>query len=190
MRRLTLVLGGARSGKSRFAEGLAGQKSQPTYIATAENTDPEMNERIARHRDQRGARWRTIEAPLDLVGALRQADGPRSFTLIECLTVWINNLMYHGKDVSAEVEHLCASLAGAKGHVVIVSNEVGLGIVPDNALARHFRDEAGRANQAIAAVSDEAVFIAAGLPVTLKKRKPGPAPRRARSKAKGRGRKG
>ncbi|MGE0239157.1 MAG: bifunctional adenosylcobinamide kinase/adenosylcobinamide-phosphate guanylyltransferase [Parvibaculaceae bacterium] len=189
MKRLTLVLGGARSGKSRYAEGLARRHvGQPTYVATAEITDAEMDARIARHRAERGGRWRTIEAPLDLTGALRQAGGPRSFTLVECLTVWINNLMYHEKDVAAEVERLCASLAGAEGHVVVVSNEVGLGIVPDNALARRFRDEAGRANQAVAAICDEVVFIAVGLPMTLKK--PGPGAKRARSRGKGRGHKG
>jgi adenosylcobinamide kinase/adenosylcobinamide-phosphate guanylyltransferase len=189
MRRVTLVLGGARSGKSHYAEGLARcLKGQPTYIATAEIIDDEMRERIARHRKDRGDEWRTIEAPLDLIAALRRADGPQAFTLIECLTVWVNNLIYHGKDVGREVEHFCASLAGCTGHVVIVSNEVGLGIVPDNALARRFRDEAGRANQAIADVADEVVFVTAGLPMMLKK--PRPAARRARSKAKARGRRG
>jgi adenosylcobinamide kinase/adenosylcobinamide-phosphate guanylyltransferase len=189
MRRVTLVLGGARSGKSHYAEGLARRPGgQPTYIATAEITDAEMRERIARHREDRGVRWRTIEAPLDLVTALLQADGPKSFTLIECLTVWINNLIYHGKDVAGEVENFRTSLAGNKGHVVIVANEVGLGIVPDNALARRFRDEAGRANQAIADVADEVVFVAAGLPMMLKK--PRPAAKRAEPKAKARGRRG
>jgi adenosylcobinamide kinase/adenosylcobinamide-phosphate guanylyltransferase len=183
MRRITLVLGGARSGKSRYAEGLALRcKGQPTYIATAEITDDEMRERIARHRAERGTKWRTIEAPIDLIAALRQADAATSFTLVECLTVWINNLLYHDKDVAAEVERLCASLAGAKGHIVIVSNETGLGIVPDNALARRFRDEAGRANQAIAQVADEVVFIVAGLPMRLKK--PKPEAQRARLKGK------
>lgn len=189
MRRITFILGGARSGKSRHAEGLArGHKGKPAYVATAEITDEEMRERIEHHRAERGPKWRTIEAPLDLTAALREADAARSFTLVECLSVWINNLMYHGRDVAAEVERLCEMLGGVKGHVVIVSNEVGLGIVPDNALARRFRDEAGRAHQAIAQVADEVVFIAAGLPMTLKK--PKPAARRAPSKAKGRGRRG
>lgn len=189
MRRVTLILGGARSGKSRYAEALArNHKREPAYIATAEITDAEMRERIQHHREQRGARWRTIEAPLDLVAALRQADGLKAFTLVECLTVWINNLMYHGKDVAGEVERFCASLADVKGHVVLVANEVGLGIVPDNALARRFRDAAGRANQAIAEVADEVVFIAAGLPMVLKK--PKPAAKRAGPKGKARRRRG
>jgi adenosylcobinamide kinase/adenosylcobinamide-phosphate guanylyltransferase len=189
MRRIILILGGARSGKSRYAESLARtHKSQPTYVATAEIIDAEMRERIEHHRKERGATWRTIEAPLDLIVALNEADQAKSFTLIECLTVWINNLIYHGKDVASEVERLRARLAKAKGHVVLVANEVGLGIVPDNALARRFRDEAGRANQAIADAADEVVFIAAGLPVILKKSKL--AGRRAPSKAKARGRKG
>ncbi|WP_119268638.1 bifunctional adenosylcobinamide kinase/adenosylcobinamide-phosphate guanylyltransferase [Taklimakanibacter deserti] len=189
MKRVTLILGGARSGKSRYAEALARRhKGVPAYIATAEITDEEMRERIHHHREQRGAHWRTIEAPVDLVTALRQADNARSFTLIECLTVWINNLIYHGRDVAREVERFRQSLAKTKGQVVIVSNEVGLGIVPDNALARRFRDEAGRANQAIADAADEVVFIAAGLPMTLKK--PKPAAQRSRPKGKARRRRG
>jgi adenosylcobinamide kinase/adenosylcobinamide-phosphate guanylyltransferase len=189
MRRITLVLGGARSGKSRYAEGLAGRhKGQPTYIATAEITDEEMGRRIEHHRETRGARWRVIEAPLDLVAALLHADKARSFTLVDCLTLWINNLMHHGRDVAAELERLRTSLTDLEGYVVIVANEVGLGIVPDNAQARRFRDEAGRANQAIAEAADEVVFIAAGLPMTL--RKPKPAARQARSRGRGRGRRG
>ena len=189
MRRVTLILGGARSGKSRYAEALAPRrKGEPAYIATAEITDAEMRERIRHHREQRGAHWRTIEAPLDLVAALRQADGLKAFTLVECLTVWINNLIFHGKDVAQEVERFHQSLAEVKGHVVIVSNEVGLGIVPDNALARRFRDELGRAHQTIAQMADEVVFIAAGLPMTLKK--PKPAGKRAGPRGKARRRRG
>jgi adenosylcobinamide kinase/adenosylcobinamide-phosphate guanylyltransferase len=187
MKRITFILGGARSGKSRYAEGLAQHhKGQLTYIATAEVTDEEMRERIARHRAERGEKWTTIEAPLELVAALARADGASSFMLVECITLWMNNLIYHGKDVAGEVERLCTALARIKGRLVIVANEVGLGIVPDNVLARRFRDEAGRANQAIAEAADEVVFIAAGLPMMLKK--PKPAAQRARSRARGRGR--
>lgn len=171
MKRVTLVLGGARSGKSRHAEGLSQGHRRRVYIATAEVTDAEMRGRIELHREQRGDQWMTVEAPLDLVGQLRGSDDAKTFILIDCITVWINNLMYHGKDVTGEVARLCAVLAKTRGRIVIVSNEVGLGIVPDNKLARAFRDEAGRANQALAQVADEVVFIAAGLPLTLKKAK-------------------
>ena len=181
MKRVTLVLGGARSGKSRHAEGLARRhKGRLIYIATAEITDDEMRQRIERHREDRGAKWATVEAPLDLVSALHKADHASAFILVECITVWINNLIYHGRDAGSEVKYLCAALSGLRGQIVIVANEVGLGIVPDNALARAFRDEAGRANQALAEAADEVLFIAAGLPMTLKKARPGP--RKARSK--------
>ncbi|WP_119391039.1 bifunctional adenosylcobinamide kinase/adenosylcobinamide-phosphate guanylyltransferase [Taklimakanibacter lacteus] len=189
MSQVTLILGGARSGKSRHAEGLAQRrKGQRVYIATAEITDEEMRERIALHRKQRGSGWKTVEAPLDLVGRLRDADDARSFILIDCITVWINNLMYHGRDVAGEVAELCALLSRMRARVVLVSNEVGLGIVPDTALGRAFRDEAGRANQALAQAADEVLFIAAGLPLLLKRAKP--ARRRARAKASKRGRRG
>jgi adenosylcobinamide kinase/adenosylcobinamide-phosphate guanylyltransferase len=189
MRRVTLVLGGARSGKSRFAEALArGHKRPLFYIATAEITDAEMRDRIDEHRRRRGMEWTTIEAPLDLVGALDEMGDRRCFILVDCITVWLNNLMHHGRDVAREVERLCACLATIRARLVIVSNEVGLGIVPDNALARAFRDEAGRVNQALAEAVDEVVFIAAGLPTTLKKVRP--ARPKARSRARGPGRKG
>lgn len=189
MSQVTLILGGARSGKSRHAEGLAERHKGPRlYIATAEITDEEMRERIGLHRKQRGTGWKTIEAPLDLVGQLRDADDAKSFILIDCITVWINNLMYHGKDVTDEVAQLSVLLPRLRARVVIVSNEVGLGIVPDNALARAFRDEAGRANQVLAQAADEVVFIASGLPLTLKKAKP--ARRKSRATASGRNRRG
>jgi adenosylcobinamide kinase/adenosylcobinamide-phosphate guanylyltransferase len=186
--RVTLVLGGARSGKSHYAERLSRGHKRRVYIATAEMTDAEMRERIELHREQRGSQWTTIEAPLDLVEQLRDSDDTKGFILVDCITVWINNLMYHGKDVAGEVARLCAALARMRGRVVIVSNEVGLGIVPDNTLARAFRDEAGRANQALAQAADEVVFIAAGLPLTLKKAKR--AARNTRPKASKRGRRG
>jgi adenosylcobinamide kinase/adenosylcobinamide-phosphate guanylyltransferase len=167
MSRVTLVLGGARSGKSRFAEGLAAGIDGPrTYIATAEAFDDEMRERIARHRVQRaGDGWSTVEAPLDPEKAVREA---RGFVLLDCVTVWLGNLLHHGCDIPAGVEELCGALAQTHLTVVLVSNEVGLSIVPENAMARRFRDEQGLANQRLAAVADRVFFIAAGLPLKLK----------------------
>ena len=164
---ILLVLGGARSGKSRYAESLA--KGQKYYIATGQAFDDEMGARIAAHRAQRGGNWHTVEAPLQVVEALGDMDGKGRFILIDCLTIWISNLMHRKSDVLAEIDKLCAALAKAKARVVIVSNEVGLGIVPDNAMARAFRDLQGFANQRVAQAADEVVFIAAGLPLVLKK---------------------
>lgn len=172
MSRLTLVLGGARSGKSRFAEGLAMKYPARTYIATAEAFDDEMRERIARHRADRGGGWTTVEAPLELTAAFRACGG--GVVLIDCLTVWIGNLMHHGRDVLAEAEALGQTLREGPCEVIVVSNEVGLSIVPDNALAREFRDLQGLINQKIAALADDVTFIAAGLPLTLKKSMPAP----------------
>ena len=166
MSRLTLVLGGARSGKSRFAENLARQHGGlRTYIATAEAFDDEMRQRIAKHREQRaGDGWVTIESTLDPASVLPR-DG---LVLLDCVTVWLGNLMHHGRDLRAEVAKLCAALEVCPAEVILVSNEVGLSIVPENAMARRFRDEQGLANQALAAISDNVYFIAAGLPLTLK----------------------
>jgi adenosylcobinamide kinase/adenosylcobinamide-phosphate guanylyltransferase len=165
--RSILVLGGARSGKSRFAEGLAaGCQGERTYIATAEPGDAEMAARIADHRARRGPEWTTTEAPLALVEALETA--PEDFVLIDCLTLWISNLLLGDFDIAPRVERLAEALRARRGTVVVVSNEVGLGIVPDNALSRRFRDEAGSANQRLAQACDEVVFVAAGLPITLK----------------------
>lgn len=166
MSRITLVLGGARSGKSRFAETLAREHGGPrTYIATAEAFDDEMRQRIARHRDQRaGDGWQTLEAPLDPAAALPR-DG---LVLLDCVTVWLGNLMHHGRDLKGEVAKLCAALEVCPAEVILVSNEVGLSIVPENAMARRFRDDQGLANQALAAISEKVYFIAAGLPLKLK----------------------
>lgn len=168
-----LVLGGARSGKSAYAEKRAeADAGDKLYIATAEVTDSEMSERIRHHQERRGRGWRTIEAPLDLAGALRSHDGLDRVILVDCVTVWVNNLMFHDREVEPAVADFCAALAKAKGRVVVVSNEVGFGIVPDNALARRFRDIAGRANQTIAAAVDEVVLVVAGLPLTVKRSEP------------------
>lgn len=168
--RATLVLGGARSGKSRYAEGLArGWAGPRIYIATAEARDEEMRQRIALHRKRRApGGWVTVEAPLDLEAALLRHDGQEAFLLVDCLTLWISNLMLAERDIGAAVGSLARTMRGLEARSVFVSNEVGLGIVPDNALARRFRDAAGSANQAIAAAAPEVVFMAAGLPLKLK----------------------
>ncbi|MBM3627963.1 MAG: bifunctional adenosylcobinamide kinase/adenosylcobinamide-phosphate guanylyltransferase [Alphaproteobacteria bacterium] len=182
MTRVALVTGGARSGKSAHAEALArrlaGARGACTYIATAEAFDDEMRARIAQHRAQRGAGWTTREAPLDLAAAIGEEARPGRVVLVDCLTVWIGNLMHAGRDVAADCAALVAALAAARGPVVLVAREVGLGIVPDNAMAREFRDHAGRLSQAVAAVATHVDLVAAGLPLALKR------PRRARRQAR------
>jgi adenosylcobinamide kinase/adenosylcobinamide-phosphate guanylyltransferase len=164
---VTLVLGGARSGKSRFAEELIERAGQPArYLATAEPSDDEMRARIAAHRARRGGNWTTIEEPLDLVNVLLAGDARPM--LIDCLTLWLANLMGGQRDVGFEIERLLSLLPRAKSPLVLVTNEVGLGIVPENALAREFRDHAGRLNQGVARLAQRVVFMAAGLPLTLK----------------------
>ena len=165
--RLTLVLGGARSGKSRHAEALVeGAGGAPVYVATAEPLDEEMRLRIAEHRTRRGPRWTTIEEPLALASVLR--DFARRPVLVDCLTLWLSNVLHAGRDAASEIDALVAALASLAGPVVLVSNEVGLGIVPENKLARLFRDHAGRLNREVAAVAQHVVFLAAGLPLVLK----------------------
>ena len=170
---VTLVLGGARSGKSRYAESLG--RGDKYYIATAEVFDSEMRARIIAHKQQRGENWQTIEEPLNMVEALQKQDAKGRFILVDCVTFWISNLMHAKRDVKAEVAKLGAALKSVKAKVVVVSNEVGQGIVPDNALARAFRDEQGFANQHLATVCNEVVFVTAGLPMVLKKAKRKPA---------------
>lgn len=165
----TLILGGARSGKSRFAEELA-VKSGLTkiYVATGAPFDSEMEARIAAHKDRRGEGWRTLEEPLDLAGVLPRESGPDKVLLVDCLTLWLNNVMMAEKDWAAETARLCDAIADLAGPCVFVSNETGMGIVPENALARAFRDAQGRLNQEIAAVCGKVVLVAAGLPLLLK----------------------
>jgi adenosylcobinamide kinase / adenosylcobinamide-phosphate guanylyltransferase len=168
--RATLVLGGARSGKSRFAEALvAGHPGRHVYLATAEAGDAEMAERIRRHRARRGPDWTTIEEPLDLPRALGSAAQVNAAVLVDCLTLWLSNLMSAGRDVEREAQALVEALPRLAGPVVLVSNEVGLGIVPDNALGRAFRDHAGLLHQSVAAAADRVYFLAAGLPLLVKK---------------------
>ena len=166
---VTLVLGGARSGKSRYAERLVeGCGDGPVYIATATAGDPEMAERIACHRARRGRHWQTVEAPLQLAAGLVASVAPDRGVLVDCLTLWLANLIEAGLDVQEEIARLLAALPALDGPVVFVANEVGLGIVPDNALARAFRDHAGLLNQEIAAAAARVVLVAAGLPLVLK----------------------
>lgn len=167
---IIFVLGGARSGKSRFAEERtrAFAATEHVYVATAECRDAEMESRIALHRSRRSADWLTIEAPFRLAETLAAEARSDRAVLVDCLTLWLTNHLLAGADVEAEGDLLCSTLATVKGPVVLVSNEVGLSIVPENALARRFRDEAGRLNQKVAALSSEAWFVAAGLPLRLK----------------------
>ena len=166
---VSLVLGGARSGKSRYAEGLLSlHTGNRIYLATAEPGDAEMRARIEDHRRRRGTSWRTVEAPLDVIPVIARAGDDA--VLLDCLTLWLANLMSAGRDIGKAERELWSALGDVRAPVVLVSNEVGLGIVPDNALAREFRDHAGRLNQAMAALADRVFFLAAGLPLTLKDR--------------------
>ena len=171
-RQVVLVTGGARSGKSRFAQDLVeGWGARILYVATAEALDEEMADRIGRHRADRGDRWTTLEEPLNLPRALSEATGYDG-ALLDCLTLWASNLLgRHGEDDAAlhdEVQRFLASLASFPGRLCLVTNEVGLGVVPENALARRFRDVAGRINQQVAALCDEAYLVSVGLPLRLK----------------------
>lgn len=164
-----LVLGGARSGKSGYAERLVTESGlAPLYLATARAGDAEMAERIAHHRARRGEAWRTREEPEALEAALAAEAGEGRAILVDCLTLWLSNLMLGNADLPRRTESLCRALAGLPGLVVLVSNEVGMGLVPDNPLGRAFRDAQGRLNQAVAVAADRVVFVAAGLPLFLK----------------------
>lgn len=165
---ITLVLGGARSGKSRYAEWLIATYPKPwIYVATAEAKDDEMAERIAAHRARRGAGWQTIEAPHDLADALKAAPSGAA-VLVDCLTLWLSNLMEGAFDIEAQTARLQKALAERAGPTVLVSNEVGLGIVPENALARRFRDLQGNLNQMLAEQAARVIMMVAGVPVAVK----------------------
>jgi len=167
--RVTLVMGGARSGKSRYAEELV--ERQPgacVYLATAEAGDAEMAERIRRHQARRGARWHTIEAPLELTATLSRLAVPATAVLVDCLTLWLANLLGAGRNAEDEIGGLLAALSRLGGPVVFVSNEVGLGIVPEGELARRFRDHAGRLHQGVAAAAQLVAFMVAGVPLLVK----------------------
>lgn len=179
---ITLVLGGVRSGKSAYAEGLveshvADHVADPgvvggggIYLATGSAGDAEMAERIRRHQARRGEAWTTVEEPLDLIGALRAHAAPWRPILVDCLTLWLSNLFDAGRRPGPEIAALATGLLTVAGPVVLVSGEVGMGIVPDNALARAYMDAAGEMNQAVAAAADRVVLVTAGLPREIKTR--------------------
>lgn len=178
----SLILGGARSGKSAYAEKLAeASGKEVVYIATAQAGDTEMTERIALHRQNRKATWVTVEEPLRLAAAIEHWRSPTRLVLVDCLTVWLSNLLFSepkeypdvGKIVPPAIFHeqrerLLDVIAASQDDLILVSNEVGLGIIPQGAISRWFVDEAGRLNQVVAARCDQVVFVAAGLPMTLK----------------------
>lgn len=168
MSKTILVTGGARSGKSGIAETKTLQLGRPAiYIATAQAHDAEMAQRIARHQARRGDDWSTMAEPIEIVEALAQTDG-RGPRLLDCLTLWLSNLMLADRDWQSAGDSLARALSVQRSPVVIVTNEVGSGIVPENALARAFRDAAGELNQKIAAVADEVWLAVAGLPLKVK----------------------
>jgi len=169
LRNVTLVLGGARSGKSSFGEKLVKESGlAPVYLATSEPRDDEMVSRIEHHRARRGPEWITVEEPDDLEGALAREARPGRAILVDCLTLWVTNLMMAEADIAVRSAALCSVLADIGSPVVLISNEVGLGIVPDNRMAREFRDHAGRLHQDVAAIADTVYFVAAGLPLKMK----------------------
>jgi adenosylcobinamide kinase/adenosylcobinamide-phosphate guanylyltransferase len=168
---LTLIIGGARSGKSSLALALAEEEARrrggaPVMIATAEALDDEMAQRIAGHRAERGPAWRTLETPLALPEALAGLGGQDS-AVVDCLTLWLSNLMFADADIEAAAEALLAAAAASPAALVMVANEVGMGIVPENALARRFRDEAGRLNRRVADQADRVIVMFAGHALTL-----------------------
>ncbi|MEM9304874.1 MAG: bifunctional adenosylcobinamide kinase/adenosylcobinamide-phosphate guanylyltransferase [Pseudomonadota bacterium] len=163
------LLGGARSGKSRRAQLLAEATADDrVFIATAEPLDEEMGERIARHQAERGPGWQTVEAPIGLANAIAEHAAPGRALVVDCLTLWLSNLMHHGQDPVGATAVLVGALEAAAGPVFLVSNEVGLGLVPGTPLGRSFRDEQGRLNQAVAAACDRVELVVAGLPMSLK----------------------
>ncbi len=172
MAKVIFITGGARSGKSRLAEQLAAGYGAPLgYIATGQAGDSEMAERIARHRARRGPDWQTMEEPLDLAGVIRGHDGHFQAMLVDCVTLWLTNLLLKYDDATqalAEVRALVELFSVTRTPLILVSNEVGMGIVPDNRLARTFRDLAGEANELLAAAADEVYVTFSGLPLKLK----------------------
>ena len=167
--RVTLITGGARAGKSRYAERLmSARPARHAVVATGVAGDAEMAARIARHKAERDPGWEVIEQSISVRAAVRNAARPDRVVLLDCLTLWISNLMGERRDIEAEVEGLVGTLRNAAGPVIVITNEVGLGIVPDNAPARAYRDHLGRANQSVAAAADCVLLMTAGIPLALK----------------------
>lgn len=178
---ITLVLGGARSGKSRFCETQADHwiaentSRKRIYVATARSLDDEMHERIKQHQLQRGKKWRTIEEPIALSEVIRREASHDHLILVDCLTLWLTNTLLAKADTNIVVTELCQTLKHIKGEIILVSNEVGLGIVPENKLARQFRDIQGIANQRLAEIADKVILVTAGLPMILKDQSQSPS---------------
>lgn len=173
MKRIILVIGGCRSGKSGHALTLARSeaKGERIFMATCVPHDPEMDRRVARHQQERGSEWKTLDIPEELAEAIREHSTEDNLILVDCLTLWISNLLFKNEDedyLMARAQDLCNALTDAPGTIILVSNEVGAGIVPGNHLARVFRDCAGGVNQAVAAVADRVIWTVAGIPVTIK----------------------
>jgi adenosylcobinamide kinase/adenosylcobinamide-phosphate guanylyltransferase len=168
-RKITFIIGGARSGKSSFATNealkIGGRKA---YVATAEALDSEMKERINEHKRNRGNEWDTYEEPIEIVSLIKDIHKKYDVILIDCLTLWLSNLMYSNKEIKNEIHSFCCSLFTVHCSLFTVSNEVGMGIVPDNKMARDFRDLAGFLNQKIAEIADEVYLVTAGIPVKIK----------------------
>ncbi len=171
-RKISFVLGGARSGKSLYAETLAKKQhiasGKLVYLATAQIFDEEMQTRIDLHRQRRGSEWELAETPIDLVDTLRSYDHPQNVMLVDCLSVWVTNMIISGHDVATARDNLIAHMAKSISSLIFVASETGLGIVPDNALSRQFRDESGRLNQMVAAESDNVFFVTAGIAQKIK----------------------
>lgn len=168
MPKISLILGGAKSGKSKYAEDLTSNYENRLYIATAEARDEEMKDRIKAHQKQRGTTWQTIEESLNIKDHLEAQHEPNSVILIDCMTMWLSNLFEQNWNIETETKLLLKALPNCSADVILVSNELGLSIVPENALARKFRDEQGILNQKLAKGANNVVFIAAGLPINLK----------------------
>ncbi len=165
---ISLFLGGARSGKSDRALTIDAEYAAQYFVATAEVTDEEFAERIARHQAERSSNWQTIEAPVQLVEAIGQINHADSIIVVDCLTVWLGNLMHYQKDLDAEIERLLEYIASFKGELRLVSNEVGLGVVPETPMGRRFRDQQGRLNKQIASIADRVELLVAGIPMVVK----------------------